>query len=67
MTAGWECACLHCFVPIKRILIYQSIYQDFFVCVQFFSNMNPRAMFTDTNILLMLLMSLVFSSKRKDR
>lgn len=61
MIAGQQCTCLHWFVPIKRILIYQSIYQDDFLCVQFFGNMNPHAMFTDRNILLTLLIKFVFS------
>lgn len=67
MIVGWEWVCLHWFVPIKRILIYQSIYQDDFLCVQFFDNMNLHAMFTDMNILSMLLIRFVFSRKRKDR
>jgi len=28
-----------------------SIYQDDYLCVQFFGNMNPHDMFTDMNIL----------------
>lgn len=46
------------------LFIREFIYQDDFLCVQFFGNMNPHAMFTDVNILMMLLISLLFSQEK---